>query len=117
MSWNRIRRRKNERERRRKREEEEEDSVAAMMTTEWREKPLLTLQDALAAQRPDFLTKSERRQAVLRRAREQRLEVEERRRRWLAEVAKMPPEMRARAPQPDYPPVRVERLFRDERRP
>ena len=82
---------------------------------ESQEKPLLTLQDALVAQRPDFLTKSERRQAVLRRAREQRLEVEERRRRWLAEVAKMPPEMRARAPQPDYPPVRVERLFRDAR--
>ena len=82
---------------------------------ESQEKPLLTLQDALVAQRPDFLTNSERRQAVLRRAREQRLEVEERRRRWLAEVAKMPPEMRARAPQPDYPPVRVERLFRDAR--
>ena len=84
--------------------------MAAMRESQ--EKPLLTLQDALVAQRPDFLTKSERRQAVLRRAREQRLEVEERRRRWLAEVAKMPPEMRARAPQPDYPPVRVERLFR-----
>ena len=30
---------------------------------ESQEKPLLTLQDALVAQRPDFLTKSERRQA------------------------------------------------------
>ena len=101
-----TRRKQEERRRRREEKKEEEEMRAAQ------ERPLLTLRDALEAQRPDFLTRSERRQAVLRRAREQRLEVEERRRRWLAEVAKMPPEMRARAPQPDYPPVRVERLFR-----
>ena len=100
-------RRKQEERRRRREEKKEQEEMR-----EAQERPLLTLQDALVAQRPDFLTRSERRQAVLRRAREQRLEVEERRRRWLAEVAKMPPEMRARAPQPDYPPVRVERLFR-----
>ena len=102
-----ARKRKREERRRRREEKKEQEEMR-----EAQERPLLTLQDALVAQRPDFLTRSERRQAVLRRAREQRLEVEERRRRWLAEVAKMPPEMRARAPQPDYPPVRVERLFR-----
>ena len=100
-------RRKREERRRRREEKKEEEEMR-----EAQERPLLTLRDALEAQRPDFLTRCERRQAVLRRAREQRLEVEERRRRWLAEVAKMPPEMRARAPQPDYPPVKVERLFR-----
>ena len=96
------------------REEEAESEAEVVRKEEDRRRAtaaVLTLRDALTARRPDFVERSERRQEIMKRAREQRLEVAERRRRWLEELAKMPASMRSRAPQPEPQPARIQRLF------
>ncbi len=69
-----------------------------------------TLGDALALKRPGFVAEAERRRRHLIRMRQQRLENESARRRWLEELARMTPRERRRVSSPP-PQVRVTRLF------
>ena len=70
----------------------------------------LTLQDALAAKRPDFVARANQRCYLLERAKMQRLQQQERMKNWLNEVAQMSPSSRKHA-RPNFPPVQVQRIF------
>ena len=98
----------NAREIRSKRRDAEEDSTTSPPPSTSTRR--LTLRDALAARRPDFVHAADERRYLLRRAKEQRLEQEELRRKWLEELALMRPEERELA-RPNYPKVRIQRVF------
>ena len=86
------------------------DNGQESQSTSARPPATLTLQDALAAKRPDFMANANRRMFLLKRARQQRLEHEERVRNWMDQVAKLPASKRPIA-RPNFSPLRVQRVF------
>lgn len=71
---------------------------------------LLTLQDALAAKRPDFVAKADQRMHWLHQAKLQRLAMEEKKKQWILDVARMDSKERKMA-KPNFSPVKIRRIF------
>ena len=72
--------------------------------------PPQTLQDALKSKHLNFIRRSQRRVEILKQSKEQRLEIGERRKQWLKEMATMSPRTQKTATNP-VDNVKVIRLF------